>query len=393
LHDIKIEDTILLIDTSRSMLRSDFSPNRLTIILKSMKNFIQTKFTIDPKDRISIISFGKNVKKLCSYSNDELFLQEQLKRVQISGNGNIREALALALQIIVEEMRKIGGKIHRILVFSDNKLNVDFIQLEKILKICKGLGLYIDCCQMGKPIAGKKNILKEISQLTNGEYGYFNNQNAIINAGKSFASKRMIKHTVDYFSPDKKDKSPPLMDEIALSLRRPSLLEIRQMMKNQASEREKCQICHSYKAPTGADFYTEGRFCPNCDRPMHLSCATMWATKSEASKDILRCPFCYFLLKLPKSAEKLFKKKLEDPKNVELLDEVSQKKAKMIEVHRDNVADINASCMYCYNIFLENYKVFKCENCGSYYHESCLQKMYNEIKSCRFCGSEIIYQK
>jgi phosphoheptose isomerase len=97
------------------------------------------------------------------------------------------------------------------------------------------------------------------------------------------------------------------------------------------------------------------------------------------------------VLKLPKSATKLIKDKLEQSKNVKILEDNHVKKTKMIEIQQKEIININASCTYCRNVLLEDSKVFQCGNCGSYYHEVCLNKMHNEIGSCRFCGSVIMF--
>ncbi|MFX1393384.1 MAG: VWA domain-containing protein [Promethearchaeota archaeon] len=392
MHEFKIEDTILLVDTSRSMMRKDFLPNRLFIALQAIKNFIQTKFAIDPKDRISIITFGDVPKRLSQLSYDQHKLINSLNKVQISGKGTLHQAIALSLQIIIQEMRKIGGKIQRIFIITDDRLAIEQTKLDKIVNIAKGLGVYIDICQLGKPKDRNKNLLKSISQTTDGEYGYFNNTKAVINAGREFASKKAIKKRTEFYSPDKKEKIPPLIGEIALSLRRPTLMEIRSMMSKEGElEANKCAICHSIKAPlTNADFYTEGRYCPNCERPVHLSCAAMWAKGSEFKENIFRCPFCFFLIELPKSAVKKIKNLDKDSQKIKIIEEIEIKKSKMIEIHKDDINQINASCCYCHNIFLGDFKVFKCENCGSYYHEPCLKKIFTELKACRFCGAKII---
>jgi len=288
-------------------------------------------------------------------------------------------------------MRRIGGKVQRILIISDNRLYLDKIKINKLIDVSKGLGEYIDTCQLGKPQEGKQNILKRIAQLTGGEYGYFNNIKAILNAGKSFASKKIIKETIDYSTSKKIEKKPPLMNEIALSLRRPSVMEMRLMMRNGGKEQDKCQICHSIKAPTGADFYSEGRYCPNCDRAMHISCTALWAKNSEHKDNMFRCPFCFFLLKLPKSMsiDKIVKDIEEKSKTVKIL-HPNTNQTKMEQISKENINEINASCSYCHNIFSGDFSVFRCEKCGSYYHEPCLQKMFNEIRACRFCGSQII---
>ncbi|MFX0138664.1 MAG: VWA domain-containing protein, partial [Candidatus Hodarchaeota archaeon] len=227
--ELKIEDTVVLLDASRSMLRKDFKPSRLVVELQAAKNFIQSKLSIDMKDRISIITFGDVTKKLINFAFEEQKLIESLKKVQISGQGFLHEGIAFALQVLVEEVRKVGGKTPRIFIITDNKLNIDEIKLEKIVKISKGLGVYIDVCQLGGTQDYGKNSLKRITQSTGGEYGYYNNSKDLINAGKVFASKKSVIETTDYFSPDKKDEIAPLVNEIALPLRRPSLSEIQLM--------------------------------------------------------------------------------------------------------------------------------------------------------------------
>ncbi len=373
------------------MLRKDFKPNRLNIALQATKNFIESKFAIDPKDRIAIITFGDSSKKLSAFSIDQDKLIESMKNLEISGVGIIEDALAFSLQLLVEEMRKIGGKVQRIVIISDDKLKTDMTRVMKLVKVAKGLGIFIDACQLGKTQEYKESALKKIAQGSGGEYGFFTNSKAVIQAGKAFASKKTIKEP-DYFSPNKKVEAPPLISEIAMQLRRPTVMEIRSMMAGGRGQ-EKCQICHSVKAPaTSADFYSEGRYCPSCDRAMHLSCAAQWAKKSEYKENIFRCPFCYFLLEVPQVMMKLIGEKLgektDGSQRIKILDE-DDKVTKMIEIAPNEVSKIDASCVYCNSIFLEDFKVLRCEKCGSYYHEPCLQKVFNELKSCRFCGARI----
>lgn len=166
------------------------------------------------------------------------------------------------------------------------------------------------------------------------------------------------------------------------------------MMSANNEDQKKCQICHSTKSPmTGADFYSEGRFCPSCERPMHLSCAARWAKKTEYQENVFRCPSCYFLLKLPKNVQNLVREKenAASSQKGKILDEMDVSQTKMVKIPEENIPQINASCSYCRSIFLGENQVFKCEKCGSYYHEPCLEKMYNEIKSCRYCGAQIIF--
>ena len=388
---LKIEDTVILLDTSRSMLRKDFKPSRLAAGIQTAKNFIKSKLSIDMKDRISVISFGDITHKLIDFAFEEEKLINSLKKIQISGRGILHEGIAFALQILVEEMRKLGGKIPRILIITDNKLVLNKDRLDKMVNIAKGLGVYIDACQLGGIQGYEENTLKRITQKTRGEFGFFNNTKEIVNAGKVFASKKDVRETIDYFSPNKKEEIAPLVSEIALPLRRPNLMEIRLMMGGKGRGEEKCNICHSVKAPiTGSDFYSEGRFCPSCDRAMHLSCAAMWAKNTEYKENVFRCPFCFFLLELPRAALKFARDKEEETMGVTIIENDEGVETKLTLIPPANVNQIDASCFYCHSIFLGDFQVFQCDKCGSYYHKPCLDKMIKEISACRNCGAKII---
>ena len=387
--DVRIEDTVLLLDVSRSMIRKDFEPDRIGVAIENAKNFIQNKFLIDPKDRVSILSFGQSIKKLCPFTNEEEKLYRSLNKIYISGNGNLHEGIAFSMQILVEEMRKLGGKISRIYIISDNKTDSNLDKLQEMANIAKGLGIFIDICQIGKLQHSNPVNLRRIAQVTKGEFGYFNNPKALITAGKSFASKKPVKDSSDMYSPEKKPEIPPLISEVALPLRRPTVLEIQKMMSGKYEGQDKCNICHSKKAPlTGADFYSEGRSCPSCDRAMHISCAAQWAKKTEYKPHVFRCPFCYFLVEIPKSALKLVDEETVSSQKIKILDDI--KSTNMILVPEEEIEQIDASCSYCNNIFLGDTKVFRCEKCASYYHGQCLEKMSEELNACRFCGADIL---
>ena len=120
---------------------------------------------------------------------------------------------------------------------------------------------------------------------------------------------------------------------------------------------------------------------------MHLSCAALWAKKTEYKKNVFRCPFCYFLLKIPSSVSKLIEEYEKKEKKIHIIEDMDTNTAKMELVPSDKVDEINASCSYCHNIFLGQYPVYQCSHCGAYYHKPCLEKMFKEIHACRYCGN------
>lgn len=385
---IKIEDTVVILDSSRSMFRCDFSQqDRLYLALNMIQRFIETKLMIDPKDRIALLEVGNSPKIICNFTSSEEELISSIKKINISGKGKLHEGISFAIQLLVKEMRKVGGKTQRILLISDNKTQEFNDKLNNLVIITKGLGVFVDSCQLGNSSGLNRTFLKRIAQDTGGEFGYFNNARAIVNSGKSFASKKPQKEENEFYSRKKEDNAP-LLKEVALTLRRPSLLEIQMMLANKDISKQKCAICHSIKAPlTGADYYTEGRTCPSCDRAMHISCAAQWAKKSESKEDVFRCPFCFFLLKVPKSATTILDSGTLRGNRIKIVPQIIT--TTMIPIPQDRIYQIDASCTYCRNIFTDDNKAYQCKNCGVYYHEPCLIRMKEEISACRYCGAQL----
>jgi hypothetical protein len=387
---MQIEDVVVLWDCSRSMVRTDFKPSRLRVAQKLIKIFIDKKLTIDFKDSICIVSFGSRTKRICEFSSDSEYLKNGLNKFEIAGQSNLEDGIALALQLLIAQIRKIGGKTARIVIFTDNSLTGGSMKrLSTLVNFAKKIGVFVDVCQMGEPKKGSNsNLLKDLAYSTNGEFAFFNNTQALFVAAEGFASKKNVKETEDYFNPDKNEDVPDIT-QVSVDLRRPTINEIRTMMKGGSNSDHKCQICYQNKCPTcQGQFYTCGRFCPSCSRPIHLHCASLWAEKSEFSKqNVFRCPFCFFLLKIPATVQALMS--LTGGK-IRILDrDISSKPVKMIKIPQEEVYKIDDACTLCANIFSQNEKVYQCSGCNSYYHDYCYHEMEQDIKACRNCGGEI----
>ncbi|MBD3351079.1 MAG: VWA domain-containing protein [Candidatus Lokiarchaeota archaeon] len=390
MSDMKIEDTVILWDCSRSMVRAHKKTSRLRVAQKIIAHFIETKLSIDPKDSISVVIFGSRTKKLTDFSNYPDDLKESLKKFEIMGKTKLDDGIAFALQLLVKQIQKIGGKIYRIFVVTDISKYKLSDRLKKMAKLANGLGIFIDICQIGgKPVEEDKNVLKKIAKATRAEYAFFLNMKALIRGVEGFASKKITQESEDYFDPNKEKKIPKLITEVSVDLRRPSINEIREMMKSKVDY--KCQICYQNQCPVcKSPFYACGRFCPSCGRPIHLHCASMWAERSDfPEKNVFRCPFCYFLLKIPKSVQKLMS--VTGGQSIKIMDneDLAGRPVKMVRIPDEEIVDIDDACSYCNTIFSPGEKVYQCNACNSYYHERCLSEMYNELKACRVCGGKI----
>ncbi|MHA1831938.1 MAG: vWA domain-containing protein [Candidatus Helarchaeota archaeon] len=58
----KVEDIVICLDTSRSMFRRDFRPNRLEAAKEAIRLFIEKKRENAPTDRIGKITFDSEAK-------------------------------------------------------------------------------------------------------------------------------------------------------------------------------------------------------------------------------------------------------------------------------------------------------------------------------------------
>ncbi|MHA1819783.1 MAG: VWA domain-containing protein [Promethearchaeota archaeon] len=394
MSELILEDTVILWDCSRSMVRADFKPSRLRAVQKAIKIFISHKLEIDPKDSISIVIFGNRTKKIADFSSDPEYLLRQIKRFEFLGDSNLEDGIAFAIQQLIKQIRKIGGKTRRIFIITDNSSQIASKRIEKLVEISKGLKIFIDICQIGMPKHPKqKNTLKSITEATNGEYAYFVNMHALFQGAAGFASKKNVDETEDYFDPERENKAlVPLLSNIAVELRRPTINEIHDMMHGKVDY--KCQICYQNTCPICKNpFYGCGRFCPSCGRPIHLHCAALWAEQSKnetLESNIFRCPFCFFLLKVPKSVQAFMHN--HSVSSVQIIDESNTigQPVKMVLILDSEIDKIDDVCSYCNNIFIEGEgKVYKCSGCGSYYHEKCLQEMYEKTGVCRVCGGKI----
>ena len=183
--------------------------------------------------------------------------------------------------------------------------------------------------------------------------------------------------------------------EIASPLRLPTVEEKTKLETEKTLG--KCQVCFSVKCPSGGigghDFTMCGRFCPNCNRPLHLHCAGLWSQKSGVGPNLFRCPACYTLLKLPPSIQKGLsikearKSKTPPSINVKMIRHKGEGNEHSLEV-----------CGFCYQPLVDpsttpvpdaDRKLFQCNQCGAIYHADCLEKMYKVNKSCQNCNGII----
>ena len=395
-----VEDTVLVLDISRSMARADLEPNRFVACKKALGKFAIEKLSLNPQNQIGFVTFGEKANKEFFFTNDVAMVTSVIENAQIYGNVSyIGAAVALGIQMHVDMLRQISGKISRMLIISDGRFAKNTaMDPIKMAKLAQGLGIQIDSINVG--IEDSWQILRQVTEFTGGTYLNISDYEILMNSVESLA-KPLKEETREYLKSKK-----PLMSDLAGEL--VSVAEMTASQKNliekmNEKERERCIICYQSEcAICKQPFWSGGRYCPNCASPMHLHCAAGWASSDKKTdSNVFRCPHCFYLLKVPaevqkvqelresiKMREEYFKKKegsketkLEDGK--ELVNKVTPQEL------GPNLL-ITAVCPVCDGIFEDEEYLFECGNldCSALYHPDCFEKIkdVNDNYVCKKCN-------
>lgn len=184
--NIEVNDIVLCIDVSRSMLAQDIKPNRLEVAKERIRDFVRLR----PTDRISIIIFSEKVFTLLPLTTDPKLVDQVLSEISIGylGSGtNIGDGLGLSVARAVNSETK--NKV--IILLTDGVANVGTMTPIQAAEEAKkhgikvytiGLGTDEDAkIPVGNGIFGTQfqlipggsidyKVLKEISDLTGGKF-------------------------------------------------------------------------------------------------------------------------------------------------------------------------------------------------------------------------------
>lgn len=184
--NIEVNDIVICIDVSRSMLAEDIKPNRLEVAKERIREFARLR----PTDRISIVIFSEKVFTLLPLTTDPALVDQVLSEISIGylGSGtNIGDGLGLSVaravnsetknKVIVlltdgvanvgtmtpiqaaEEAKKHGIKVYTIGLGTDEDA-----------KIPVGAGVFGTQYQLIPGGSIDYKVLKEISDMTGGKF-------------------------------------------------------------------------------------------------------------------------------------------------------------------------------------------------------------------------------
>ncbi|MHA1341305.1 MAG: VWA domain-containing protein [Promethearchaeota archaeon] len=387
------EDTIFVVDASRSMFRMDIAErSRYRNGIIALKKIIEIKKKEDKTDRFSVVAFNGMV-----YSPNEMFYDSKdilkflAENAEFQHGTSYGEAIAAALRIIIEELRKIGEKTLRIIIISDGLGMESKLNPLTVAKTAKELGVIIDVIRFGPPkVPG--NLLKRITEVTSGDYYFISSEAEFFEVIQKISKKKESAIPTIFDKNKNKDNlSSELLAEIAGDLLKLDELTAEQkfkVMKVASNQKIKCSICYSTTCPTcGSDFYGDGRFCPNCLTPFHLHCAMAWAD-NQSKKDgyvsenykIFRCVHCFYLLRIP----------LQNI-NTTIIENggTGNKTVNKIKIENAPKEILTTICAHpdCGVMFdpSEDEYVYYCNNCQSYFHEDCFDEYYVKEHRCPQC--------
>ncbi|MFX1364071.1 MAG: VWA domain-containing protein [Promethearchaeota archaeon] len=391
------ENLVICIDTSRSMYRTDFSPHRLTCCISAIKILIKERFTIDNLSAFALIKYADIPTMVVDFSTSgfEHHLIEGLNSLKCGGYSAMGNALALSIKTLIGELRKIGAKSPRIILISDGNFMKTAVDPIKMARVAQGLNIRIDSFGIG--ITRRENVLKKISDITDGRFFYTNDPESLVNSAKEIADDNYKTYGS---GKETLIENPAFLRKIAADL-----LRVQDLTKDQEQRAKqirgevdfkKCSICFSDQNPyTKGSFYVTGRYCPNCTTPFHIHCLAAWADSQKnhqvKKSGTARCPHCFYLLKIPMEVTQIQKLQVLTRGTKE---DTSQKPEIMPAKYIEDVALLGEealfnACPVCHLIFDKGQSAVQCGNlqCNTLYHEDCFKKL--KEGHCRSCDMKL----
>ncbi len=376
------------------MYRADYKPNRLKSSVGAVKKLINERFAEDTSSAFAVVNFSDKPKKKMDFTNSASKIFEALDSLEVSGKSAMGEALGLSIKLIISELRKIEAKIPRILVISDGNFTKMSIDPLKMARLAQGLNIKIDSFRLGE--LSPLNTLKRMSDLTGGNYYYNNDEKSLLQAAHDLAISN-IKTYGD--GANSLIENPAFLRKIAADLLRVQDLtkdqEQRLLQIRGLADYKKCSICFSDENPyTKSSFYVSGRYCPNCQAPYHVHCLSSWANSQKERKmkqaGAVRCPHCYYLLKIPTEVSQA--QKLTSLAKPIIKENKGPARPERSHVESIKFSDLDSdamfnSCPVCNFIFEEGQNILKCQNCDTLYHGKCFKDLQNS--RCKNCGVKL----
>ena len=177
--NIEIVDIVLVIDISSSMLATDFQPNRLEVVKKTAKDFINQR----KGDRLGILVFAGESFIQCPLTIDNEVLLSLMSEIKVAQQSYDGTAIGMAIANATNRLRNSDAKSKVMILLSDGSNNAGELDPNTAADLAKQFGIKIYTIGAGTNqdvsfIPGRGFIrneiddetLKAIAKQTGGQY-------------------------------------------------------------------------------------------------------------------------------------------------------------------------------------------------------------------------------
>lgn len=167
-------DIMVSFDLSKSMDAVDFKPNRRTVAINVLSDFIKSR--VD--DRIGLVLFSGEAYLSVPLTND---LDVLVQRIQESNNRHIKDGTAIgeSIAVAVNHLKNSKAKSRVIVLVTDGDNNMGSVDPETAAELAKGFGIRIYAIAIGKkgvvdfpvtindPFRGQQTIWQQLTDAIN----------------------------------------------------------------------------------------------------------------------------------------------------------------------------------------------------------------------------------
>lgn len=164
---IEVIDIVLVIDISSSMLATDFKPNRLEVVKKTAKNFIEKR----DGDRLGILVFAGESFIQCPLTVDHDVLLSLMDEISVAQQSFDGTAIGMAIANATNRLRKSTAKSKVMILLSDGSNNAGELDPNTAADLANQFGIKIYTIGAGTNqdvsfIPGRGYIRNEIDEKT-----------------------------------------------------------------------------------------------------------------------------------------------------------------------------------------------------------------------------------
>ncbi len=167
-------DIMISFDLSKSMDAVDFRPNRRTVAINVLADFIKSR----TEDRIGLVFFSGEAYLAVPLTTDQKILVE---RIQESSNRHIKDGTAIgeSVAVAVNHLKDSKAESRVILLVTDGDNNMGSVDPETAAELARGYGIRIYTIAIGRkgvvdfpvtvydPLRGQQTIWQQLTDAIN----------------------------------------------------------------------------------------------------------------------------------------------------------------------------------------------------------------------------------